>query len=132
MPTAFLDSFQLIVAFYLFYVSIKGSGQMYRFFDISEEDQMRVRLPLRLIYAIAGIIALVESAVCMLQNQMFTQTITENGVIIIQNFSIEVLPFLTYDMMSTISSALTLDIVLLLAGVVIWLRKLSHRNSKKH
>ena len=126
MPTAFLDSFQLIVAFYLFYVSIKGSGQMYRFFDISEEDQMRVRLPLRLIYAIAGIIALVESAVCMLQNQMFTQTI------IIQNFSIEVLPFLTYDMMSTISSALTLVIVLLLAGVVIWLRKLSHRNSKKH
>lgn len=93
---------------------------------------MRVRLPLRLIYAIAGIIALVESAVCMLQNQMFTQTITENGVIIIQNFSIEVLPFLTYDMMSTISSALTLVIVLLLAGVVIWLRKLSHRNSKKH
>ena len=132
MPTAFLDSFQLIVAVYLFYVSIKGSGQMYRFFDISEEDQMRVRLPLRLIYAIAGIIALVESAVCMLQNQMFTQTITENGVIIIQNFSIEVLPFLTYDMMSTISSALTLVIVLLLAGVVIWLRKLSHRNSKKH
>lgn len=132
MPTAFLDSFQLIVAFYLFYVSNKGSGQMYRFFDISEEDQMRVRLPLRLIYAIAGIIALVESAVCMLQNQMFTQTITENGVIIIQNFSIEVLPFLTYDMMSTISSALTLVIVLLLAGVVIWLRKLSHRNSKKH
>lgn len=132
MPTAFLDSFQLIVAFYLFYVSFKGSGQMYRFFDISEEDQMRVRLPLRLIYAIAGIIALVESAVCMLQNQMFTQTITENGVIIIQNFSIEVLPFLTYDMMSTISSALTLVIVLLLAGVVIWLRKLSHRNSKKH
>ena len=105
---------------------------MYRFFDISEEDKMRVRLPLRLIYAIAGIIALVESAVCMLQNQMFTQTITENGVIIIQNFSIEVLPFLTYDMMSTISSALTLVIVLLLAGVVIWLRKLSHRNSKKH
>ena len=68
----------------------------------------------------------------MLQNQMFTQTITENGVIIIQNFSIEVLPFLTYDMMSTISSALTLVIVLLLAGVVIWLRKLSHRKSKKH
>ena len=128
MPTAFLDSFQLIVAFYLFYVSIKGSGQMYRFFDISEEDQMRVRLPLRLIYAIAGIIALVESGVC----RLFTQTITENGVIIIQNFSIEVLPFLTYDMMSTISSALTLVIVLLLAGVVIWLRKLSHRNSKKH
>ena len=93
---------------------------------------MRVRLPLRLNYSIAGIIALVESAVCMLQNQMFTQTITENGVIIIQNFSIEVLPFLTYDMMSTISSALTLVIVLLLAGVVIWLRKLSHRNSKKH
>ena len=77
-------------------------------------------------------IALVKSAVCMLQNQMFTQTITENGVIIIQNFSIEVLPFLTYDMMSTIISALTLVIVLLLAGVVIWLRKLSHRNSKKH
>ena len=77
-------------------------------------------------------IALVKSAVCMLQNQMFTQTITENGVIIIQNFSIEVLPFLTYDMMSTISSALTLVIVLLLAGVVIWLRKLSRRNSKKH
>ena len=43
MPTAFLDSFQLIVAFYLFYVSIKGSGQMYRFFDISEEEDVYKR-----------------------------------------------------------------------------------------
>ena len=132
MPTAFLDSFQLVVALYLFYVSIKGSGQMYRFFDISEEDQLRVRLPLRLIYAIGGCIALIESAVCMLQNQMFTQTVTDQGVVITQNFTIEALPFLTYEMMSTISSVLTIVIVLLLAGVVIWLRKLSHHNSKKH
>ena len=61
MPTAFLDSFQLIVAFYLFYVSIKGSGQMYRFFDISEEDQMRVRLPLRHLLIVCGYLRLQDS-----------------------------------------------------------------------
>ena len=39
MPTGILDSFQLIVGLYLYYVAIKGSGQMYRFGDMDEETK---------------------------------------------------------------------------------------------
>ena len=52
---AALDSFQLIVALYLFYVAIKGSGTMYRFFDLPEEYQHKTRTPLRIIYPAAPI-----------------------------------------------------------------------------
>ena len=54
---AALDSFQLIVALYLFYVAIKGSGTMYRFFDLPEEYQHKTRTPLRIIYAACGVSA---------------------------------------------------------------------------
>ena len=40
MPTGILDSFQIVVALYLFYIAFKGSGQMYRFGDM-DEDEMR-------------------------------------------------------------------------------------------
>ena len=36
MPTGILDSFQIVVALYLFYIAFKGSGQMYRFGDMDE------------------------------------------------------------------------------------------------
>ena len=58
---AALDSFQLIVALYLFYVAIKGSGTMYRFFDLPEEYQHKTRTPLRIIYVVCGVLALLDA-----------------------------------------------------------------------
>lgn len=49
-----LDSFQIVVALYLFYIAFKGSGQMYRFGDMDEETQQQIRTPLRLLYAAAA------------------------------------------------------------------------------
>ena len=60
MPTGILDSFQIVVALYLFYIAFKGSGQMYRFGDMDEETQQQIRTPLRLLYAAGGLIALIE------------------------------------------------------------------------
>lgn len=62
MPTGILDSFQIVVALYLFYIAFKGSGQMYRFGDMDEETQQQIRTPLRLLYAAGGLIALIESS----------------------------------------------------------------------
>lgn len=74
MPTGILDSFQIVVALYLFYIAFKGSGQMYRFGDMDEETQQQIRTPLRLLYAAGGLIALIEFGLCCLQNSMFTRT----------------------------------------------------------
>ncbi|MEI3175452.1 MAG: hypothetical protein V8S96_02575 [Lachnospiraceae bacterium] len=43
MSTAFLDSFQLVIALYLFYIAFKGDGQMYRFGNLSEDQQAQVK-----------------------------------------------------------------------------------------
>ena len=68
MPTGILDSFQLIVGLYLYYVAIKGSGQMYRFGDMDEETERHIRRPLRIIYTVGGTLALIEFGLCALQN----------------------------------------------------------------
>ena len=122
MSMVSLDSFQLIIAIYLFYVAIKGSGTLYRFGDLPEEEQVKVVPKLRLLYFLGGMIALIESAVCMLQNSMFTITQTESESQIIQNFQLEACPGLTYQHLSTISMALSFSIVALLVGIFIWLR----------
>ena len=123
MPTGILDSFQLIVALYLFYIAIKGSGQMYRFGDMDEEAQALVRKPLRVCYAISGFIALADFGVCCLQNSMFTRTAGEDGVQIVQNFTIDALPFLSYGMLTVISSVLIALLFGLLVFIVIWVRR---------
>ena len=119
-----LDSFQLIIAIYLFYVAAKGSGTLYRFGDLSEEDQVLVRPKLRLIYFICGLIALAEAAICMVQNSMFTLVQNPDGTTgAIQNFQLEAFPFLTYELMTVISTTLSGLIILILAIIFIWLRK---------
>lgn len=129
MTTASLDSFQLIIGLYLLYVAIKGHGQMYRFGDLSEADQERVRRPLRLLYLAAALVALGEFGVCSLQNSMFTRSVLEDGsVSIAQNFTVEALPFLTYGMLSAVSTVMTILVIAILAGGFIWLRTLSRRN----
>lgn len=124
LSTVSLDSFQLIVAIYLFYVAAKGSGTLYRFGDLPEEEETRIRPKLRLIYFTGGLIALAETGVCMLQNSMFSIVRTETGgAERIQNFQLDTFPFLTFEMMSMISSLLSLAIILLLAGTFVWIRK---------
>ena len=130
MSTVFLDSFQLIVAVYLLYLAIKGKGKMYQFFDIPQADQPRVHKMLRTSYLVCGLLALLDAGFNMLQNTMFTQNILETGTTITQNFTVDSLPFIRYELLSTISSILTILIILILAGVFIYLRVLSNRGEQ--
>lgn len=124
---AALDSFQLIVALYLFYVAIKGSGTMYRFFDLPEEYQHKTRTPLRIIYAACGVLALLDAALSMLRSSMFTVAAADGASVVTQNYTIPALPFLSYSFIEIASSVLTGLIVAALCGVLIWLRILSKR-----
>jgi len=130
MSTVFLDSFQLIVAGYLLYLAIKGKGKMYQFFDIPQADQPRVHKLLRTAYLVCGLLALLDAGANMLQNTMFTQNILETGTTITQNFTVDSMPFIRYELLSTISAVLTGLIIAILAGVFIYLRVLSNRGAK--
>ncbi|MDD4312871.1 MAG: hypothetical protein PHW41_10355 [Eubacteriales bacterium] len=130
MSTVFLDSFQLIVAVYLLYLAIMGKGKMYHFFDIPQSDQPRVHKMLRTSYLVSGLLALLDAGVNMLQNTMFTQNILETETTITQNFTVDSLPFIHYELLSTISAVLTVLIIVILAGVFIYLRVLSNRGMK--
>ena len=123
MPTSIMDSFQLIVALYLFYIAIKGTGQMYRFGDMDEEAQALVRKRLRICYTISGFIALADFGVCCLQSSMFTRTVGEDGVPIVQNFTIDALPFLSYKMLTTASSVLIALLLGMLVFIIVWVRR---------
>ena len=124
---AALDSFQLIVALYLFYVAIKGSGTMYRFFDLPEEYQHKTRTPLRIIYVVCGVLALLDAALSMLRSSMFTVAAVDDASVVTHNYTIPALPFLSYSFIEIASSVLTGLIVAALCGVLIWLRVLSKR-----
>jgi len=104
--TVSLDSFQLIIGLYLLYVTIKGHGTMYNFFDIPEKTQAMVKPRLRLIYGICAVIALGEAGLCMWQGTAGQEVMSAATV-------------------STISTVCTLIIVLCFAGILIWLRKLA-------
>lgn len=118
-----LDAFQLLVAVYLFYVAVRGSGTLYNFPEVPKQKQESVRQVLRKIYFAGGCIALLDGAASMLQNSMFTAEYTENGVNITQNYTLDALPFITYRMLTTVSIVCTVAFVLLLAGVIIYTRK---------
>ena len=97
---------------------------------LSEEDHAHLfpRLllrRLRLLYAAGGLIALIEFGLCCLQNSMFTRTADETGVTIVQNYSIDALPFLSYDLLSVLSAVLTALLVGLLVFIFIWMRRKS-------
>lgn len=128
--TAALDSFQLIVALYLFYLVIKGDGPMYRFFDLPEGIQCKVKRTLRIVYLICGFLALLDAGLCILRNSMFSVVTASSGeAIITQNYSISVLPFLSYSFIETASYIIIGLIVAILCGVFIWLRMLNKRES---
>ena len=118
-----LDAFQLLVAVYLFYVSIRGSGTLYNFPEIPKDKKESVRQQLRKLYAAAGCIALLDGLVSMLQNSMFSVDYVENEAVITQNFTIGSLSFINYQFLSAVSIVCTVLFVLLLAGVVFLVRK---------
>ena len=105
--TVSLDSFQLIIGLYLLYVTIKGHGTMYNFFDIPEKMQEKVKPWLRLIYGFCAVVALAEAGLCMWQASAGQDVLSAEAL-------------------STISTIMTLVIVLCFAGVLIWLRKLAN------
>lgn len=131
MSSLFLDSFQLIVAGYLLYIAIKGSGTMYRFFDLPEREQPRIRKLLRTVYLVCGLLALLDAGANMLQNSMFTQQVLESGTTITQNFTLDGFAFVTYDLLSIVSTVLTCAIILTLAITFIYLRSLAAKTGKK-
>ena len=118
-----LDAFQLLVAFYLFYIAIKGSGTLYNFPQIPKSKQEKTRQTLRKLYAACGFVALIDAAASILQNSMYTVDYTEDTVKITQNVTIEALPFINYNLLSNISLICTFLIVLLLVGVIIYIQK---------
>ena len=123
MDRSFLDAFQFIVAGYLFYTVIKGSGTLYNFPDVPAAKKKSVHKNLRRFYLAGAVIALLDGLAAVLQNQMFTVNYTETGSVITQNFSIPWLPFLTYQMLSTFSLVCTVLFVALLIGVMVYVKK---------
>ena len=124
MSRVSLDAFQLLIAAYLFYVAVKGSGTLYNFPEIPEKKRETVRQQLRKIYALCGFVALFDGCVALLQNSMFSVEYTENGPQITQNFTIRALPFLSYSMLSAVSTICTVIFVLILVGVILYIRKM--------
>ena len=122
-PTAGLDAFQILVAFYLFYTAWTGSGTLYNFPGIPKKKAGIVRRNLRIIYIIGGVVSLLDGAVSMLLNNMFSVSYTEEGAEIVQNYTIDAFPFITYGMLRSISFGCIIFMLILLAGVFIYLRK---------
>lgn len=102
--TVSLDSFQLIVGLYLLYVAIKGDGTLYRFFDLPEDVQIKVKRPLRLIYALCGILALAEAVFCMWLGNGSVSSISDQ-------------------VLSAISFGCSALIIIILIVTFIWLRR---------
>lgn len=123
MPAAGLDAFQLLAAVYLFWTAYRGKGTLFNFPGIPQEKAETVRRNLRIIYAAGGLIALLDGIVSMLQNEMFTVSYAENGMEIVQNFTIGSMPFITFGLLRTISICCIIAILLLLAGVFIYVRR---------
>lgn len=123
MTHGLLDSFQLIIAAYLFYTAIRGKGTLFNFPEVPDSKREDVRRKLRIAYTAGGCIALLDGLASILQNDMFTVTYTETGAEITQNYVIEALPFLSYDLLSTVSVICTVLIVSLLIGLIVFIRK---------
>ena len=109
--TATFDSFQIIIGIFFLYAAVKGKGTMYNFFDLSEKMQVAVKPKLRILYGVCALLALGEGGLCMWaassgQTALSTQTVT------------------------SISTGMTICIILILAGIFIWMRKLAAQGNK--
>ena len=130
MGTGFIDSFQLIIGIYLLYMGVKGENLGNRLSGTPDKNEVKEPVALRVLYIVGAVFALSDFGLCMLRNKMFTVEAAQEGVTITQNFTIDALPFLTYDLMNTVSRVLSLLALAVLIGSAIWLFILSSRHEK--
>ena len=130
MGTGFIDSFQLIIGIYLLYMGVKGENLGNRLSGTPDKNEVKEPVALRVLYIVGAVFALSDFGICMLRNKMFTVEAAQEGVTITQNFTIDALPFLTYDLMNTVSRVLSLLALAVLIGSAVWLLILSSRHEK--
>ena len=130
MGTGFIDSFQLIIGIYLLYMGVKGENLGNRLSGTPDKNEVKEPVALRVLYIVGAVFALSDFGICMLRNKMFTVEAAQEGVNITQNFTIDALPFLTYDLMNTVSRVLSLLALAVLIGSAVWLLILSSRHEK--
>ena len=130
MGTGFIDSFQLIIGIYLLYMGVKGENLGNRLSGTPDKNEVKEPVALRVLYIVGAVFALSDFGICMLRNKMFTVEAAQEGVNITQNFTIDTLPFLTYDLMNTVSRVLSLLALAVLIGSAVWLLILSSRHEK--
>ena len=130
MGTGFIDSFQLIIGIYLLYMGVKGENLENRLSGTPDKNEVKEPVALRVLYIVGAVFALSDFGICMLRNKMFTVEAAGEGVNITQNFTIDALPFLTYDLMNTVSRVLSLLALAVLIGSAVWLLILSSRHEK--
>ena len=130
MGTGFIDSFQLIIGIYLLYMGVKGENLGNRLSGTPDKNEVKEPVALRVLYIVGAVFALSDFGICMLRNKMFTVEAAQEGVTITQNFTIDALPFLTYDLMNTVSRVLSLLALAVLIGSAVWLLILSSRYEK--
>ena len=130
MGTGFIDSFQLIIGIYLLYMGVKGENLENRLSGTPDKNEVTEPAALRVLYIVGAVFALSDFGICMLRNKMFTVEAAQEGVSITQNFTIDALPFLTYDLMNTVSRVLSLLALAVLIGSAVWLLILSSRYEK--
>ena len=130
MGTGFIDSFQLIIGIYLLYMGGKGENLGNRLSGTPDKNEVKEPVALRVLYIVGAVFALSDFGICMLRNKMFTVEAAQEGVNITQNFTIDALPFLTYDLMNTVSRVLSLLALAVLIGSAVWLLILSSRYEK--
>ena len=130
MGTGFIDSFQLIIGIYLLYMGVNGENLENRLSGTPDKNEVKEPAALRVLYIVGAVFALSDFGICMLRNKMFTVEAAQEGVSITQNFTIDALPFLTYDLMNTVSRVLSLLALAVLIGSAIWLFILSSRHEK--
>ena len=125
MNNSFFDFFQLMLAAYLFYAAFNKNGSLYDFPNVPEERMAVIRPRLQKMFLGAGCIALLDGLISFLKNRMFTLTVTEESSTLAQNFEISFLPFVSYDLLNTISTVLTILMILFFVVLFIWLRKVT-------
>ena len=130
MGTGFIDSFQLIIGIYLLYMGVKGENLGNRLSGTPDKNEVKEPVALRVLYIVGAVFALSDFGICMLRNKMFTVEAAQEGANITQNFTIDALPFLTYDLMNTVSRVLSLLALAVLIGSAVWLLILSSRYEK--
>ena len=130
MGTDFIDSFQLIIGIYLLYMGVRGENLENLLSGTPDKNEVKEPVALRVLYIVGAVFALSDFGICMLRNKMFTVEAAQEGVNITQNFTIDALPFLTYDLMNTVSRVLSLLALAVLIGSAIWLFILSSRHEK--